>query len=174
MSLHIVIDGYNLIRQSPQFRALDRQDLQSGREALVEALAAYKRVKGYPITVVFDGGAVGPEIPRRDTLKGIRLRFSRSGELADAVIKRMAAHEKERVLVVTSDNEIVHYAQRHGAATIGAAEFEERLLMAQYMQLKGTDAFDDMGGWQATTKKKGPSRRLPKQQRKRQRKLSKL
>lgn len=174
MGLHIIIDGYNLIRQSSQFRALDRQDMQAGREALVDALAAYKKVKGYAITVVFDGGAAGLEMPRRDNLKGIKLRFSRSGELADAVIKRMAAREREKVLVVTSDNDIVRYAQAQGAATIGAAEFEERLLMAQYMEQKGSDESDDERGWKATTKKKGPSRRLSKQQRRRQRKLSKL
>ena len=174
MGIHIIIDGYNLIRQSSQFRDLDRQDMQSGRDALVDALAAYKRVKGHPITVVFDGGAAGVGMPRRDTLKGIQLQFSRDGELADAVIKRMAAREKEKALVVTSDNDIVHYAQSHGAATMGAADFEGRLLLAQYAQQKGTDDSGDEGGWQATTKKKGPSRRLPKQQRRRQQKLSKL
>lgn len=174
MSIHIIIDGYNLIRQSSQFRDLDRQDLQAGRQALVDALVAYKKIKGYPITVVFDGGAAGVGMPRRDTHRGIQVRFSRDGELADAVIKRMASKEKEKALVVTSDNEIVRHAHAQGAATIGAADFEGRLFMAQYMQLKGTDDAGEQDGWQATTKKKGPSRRLPKQQRKRQRKISKL
>ena len=85
MSIHIVIDGYNLIRQSRSFSDLDRQDLQMGREALVDALAAYKRVKPYAITVVFDGGDASGGMPRRDRLKGIELRYSNPGELADTV-----------------------------------------------------------------------------------------
>ncbi len=174
MSLHIIIDGYNLIRRSAQFRDLDRSDMQGGRDALVDALVAYKKVKGFSITVVFDGGAAGVGMPRREMVKGIRLRFSSSGELADAVIKRMAAREKEKALVVSSDMEILRYVQSHGAATIGSAEFEERLMLAQFTASKGAGEVDATTGWQATTKKKGPSKRLPKQKRKQQRKISKL
>ena len=44
MSIHIIIDGYNLIRQSNRLSALDNQDIQLGREALLYMLAAYKKV----------------------------------------------------------------------------------------------------------------------------------
>ncbi len=174
MGIHIVIDGYNLIRQSRQFSNLDRQDLQAGREALVEALSAYKRTKSHTITVVFDGHTALPGMPRRDRLKGIEMRYSRPGELADTVIKRMAAREKEKLLVVSSDNEIVRFAAQKGAATISASEFEERLMMAQYMALKGVTEPSEATGWQPTTKKKGPARRLSKRQRKMRRKINKL
>ena len=80
MGIHIVIDGYNLIRQSRQFSDLDRQDLQSGRDALVDALVAYKKVKPYAITVVFDGTAAYTGMPRRDVQKGIKVRYSAPGE----------------------------------------------------------------------------------------------
>ncbi|NQT68664.1 MAG: NYN domain-containing protein, partial [Desulfobacteraceae bacterium] len=55
MSIHIIIDGYNLIRQSNFFSTIDRRDMQLGRETLIETLAAYKGIKGHKITVVFDG-----------------------------------------------------------------------------------------------------------------------
>lgn len=174
MGIHIVIDGYNLIRQSRQFSDLDRQDLQSGREALVDALAAYKKIKSYAITVVFDGAAASTMMPRRDFQKGIKLCYSALGESADTVIKRMAAREKEKMLVVTSDNDIARYAESMGAAVIGSLEFEDRLMLAQYMDLKGTDGLGEDEGWQPTTKKKGPARRLSKRQRKIKKKLSKL
>jgi len=45
MAVHIIIDGYNLIRQSAELSRLDRRDLQHGREALLELLAAYKKIK---------------------------------------------------------------------------------------------------------------------------------
>lgn len=174
MGIHIVIDGYNLIRQSRQFSDLDRQDLQSGRDALVDALAAYKRIKPYAITVVFDGTEAFTGMPRRDVQKGIKVCYSAPGESADTVIKRMSVHEKEKMLVVTSDVDIVRYAEAMGAVTIGSPEFEDRLMMAQYMDLKGVDDLQEDNGWQATTKKKGPSRRLSKRQRKMKKKISKL
>jgi len=40
MSIHIIIDGYNLIRQSTTLSILDQQDIMLGREALVDMLAA--------------------------------------------------------------------------------------------------------------------------------------
>lgn len=175
MSLHIVIDGYNLIRQSRQFSALDRQDLQRGREALIEALAAYKKIKGYAITVVFDGAQAPLHMHRRDFSRGIELRYSNPRELADTVIKRLAAREKQKLLVVTSDNDIVRYAQSMGAAVIPSAEFEERLIMAGQMDLDGVESMPACSeGWQATTRKKGPSRRLPKRRRQMDKRLSKL
>ena len=174
MSLHIAIDGYNLIRQSSYFSTLDQKDLQSGREALVDSLAAYKRAKRYAITVVFDGASAPAGMVRRDRIKGIELRYSRPGELADAVIKRMAAREKQKLLVVSSDNDIVDYAQSMGSAVISALEFEQRLAMAKFMDQQDQAAADNSSGWRPTTKKKGPSRRLPKKQRRMAKRIAKL
>ena len=174
MGIHIVIDGYNLIRQSARFSELDRQDLQSGRDALVEALAAYKRINSHRITVVFDGAEATTGMPRRDVHKGITLRYSSLGETADTVIKRMSVKEKGKLMVVTSDQEIVRYAEAVGATTIGSVEFEDRLMMAQYMDLKGVDEDAGADGWIPTTKKKGPSRRMTKRQRMLNKKKDKL
>ncbi len=172
--MHIVVDGYNLIRQSRQFRALDRQDLETGRRALVAALAAYKKIKPNTITVVFDGKDAPLGMPRRDHSQGIELRFSGPGELADAVIKRMANRERQGLMVVSSDQEVVNYARAKGAGIIGVTEFEERLHLAQMMAGKGMAEGEPAEGWAATTKKRGPAKRLPKRQRLMQRKTDKL
>ncbi|MBR9979676.1 MAG: NYN domain-containing protein [Desulfatitalea sp.] len=172
--MQIVIDGYNLIRQSPHWSRLDQQDLQAGRDALVDALAAYKKVKPFPITVVFDARDALPGMPRRDRRKGIELRYSQPGELADTVIKRMAARLRGKLMVVTSDGEIKAYAAAQGAATIDAVDFEARLTMARMVGLKGAVEDEASSGWQPSTKKTGPSRRLPKQQRRMRHKIEKL
>lgn len=174
MSLHIVIDGYNLIRQSRQFSLLEQQGLQAGRDGLIDFLAAYKKYKAHKITVVFDGRQAPPGLPRTERLKGIHVRYSRQGELADTVIKRMAARERERLLVVSSDSEVVHFAAAQGSATISVAEFEDRLAMVQYEGQQEIDEYGTADGWQPTTKKKGPARRLSKRQRKARKKTSKL
>ncbi|RZB37873.1 MAG: uncharacterized protein SRB2_00975 [Desulfobacteraceae bacterium Eth-SRB2] len=173
MSIHIIIDGYNLIRCSSSLSTLDQQDIQLGREALLDALSSYKRIKRHMITVVFDGTHAPPLSQHKDRVKGIKVKFSRSGETADTVIKRMAARDREKALVVSSDLDIVNFAASMGAATISSPAFEEKITMAVYMDTKG-EVEQNQGGWVPTTKKKGPSRRLSKRKRRNRIKIKKL
>jgi len=173
MSIHIIIDGYNLIRQSGYLSNLDLQDIQFGRQALVDMLAAYKKIKAHRITVVFDGTRAPQFSQQRDRQKGISILFSHNDESADAVIKKMADREKQQALVVSSDLDIVRSAASSGAATISAPDFESKLTMAATMDGMGPNR-DDYNGWKPTTKKKGPSKRLSKRQRQNRAKISKL
>ena len=173
MSIHIIIDGYNLIRQSGSFSDLDRQDIQLGRKALLDTLAAYQRVKRHKITVVFDGTNAPSFSQHENRVKGIKVKFSRKGELADSLIKRMVNREREKALVVSSDLDIVDFAAAKGAATISSSDFEEKITMAVYMDTKGVER-EDEGGWVPTTKKKGPSKRLSKRKRRNRIKIRKL
>jgi predicted RNA-binding protein with PIN domain len=173
MSIHIIIDGYNLIRQSSSFSDLDRQDIQLGREALLETLAAYQKIKRHKITVVFDGTNAPVFSQHENRVKGIKIKFSRRGELADSLIKRMVNREREKALVVSSDLDIVNFATTKGAATIRASDFEDKITMAVYMDTKGIEG-EDPGGWVPTTKKKGPSKRLSKRKRRNRIKTRKL
>jgi predicted RNA-binding protein with PIN domain len=173
MSIHLIVDGYNLIRQSKSFRHLDRQSLELGRDALVDALSKYKKLKAHKITVVFDGAQAPYPAPARDHVKGIRIVFSRSGDSADSVITRMARVEREKALVVSSDQEVVRSSAASGAATIGAEEFETKIMLTVEMGTAGMDC-DATEGWEPTTKKKGPRRRLPKRKRRNRSKIKKL
>lgn len=175
MALHIIIDGYNLIRQSSSLSAIDQEDIQSGREALIRMLAAYKKIKGHQITVVFDAMYSNAISRQTESVQGIKVIFSRQGELADAVLKRLAEKERERALVVSSDHEILNVAESWGAATISSIEFEDRISMASYMDNKGLNSMEDEEGeWQPTTKKVGPSRRRSKKERKQNMKIQKI
>lgn len=173
MPLHIIIDGYNLIRQSKSLRPLDNQSIELGRDALIDILAAYKRLKSHNITVIFDGIQSPYPAPIRDRIKGIRIQFSRNGESADQVIKQLARTEKEKALVVSSDRDIVESCEAYGAATISADSFEIKIGMAAQMQGIAVES-DEQTGWKPTTKKKGPSKRLPRKKRRNKRKVRKL
>jgi len=173
LAVHIIIDGYNLIRQSPELSRLDQRDIQAGREALIDRLVAYKRIKPHQITVVFDGTRAPAFSLTRDRVRGILVVFSRSGETADAVIKRIAAREREKALVVSSDRAVTHAASASGAAVIESPEFEDKITMAAYVDAKG-DSDDSSREWIPTTRKKGPSRRLSKKKRRSQAKIRKL
>ncbi len=173
MSLHIIIDGYNLIYQSDFFSDSEGRDIQIGRETLIETLAAYKRIKGHKITVVFDGANAPLFSQKRDQIKGIRVRFSRHGQLADDVIKNMAARDREKALVVSSDLNVANWASSQGCATLSSSEFEDKIAMAVHFDSKGMDP-EDQSGWVPTTKKKGPRKRLPKKKRRNRAKIRKL
>jgi hypothetical protein len=173
MSLHIIIDGYNLVRRSEELSRLDRADITRGREALIEKLAAYRRLKPHRITVVFDGTGAPAHSPPRDRVKGIGILFSRGGESADAVIARMARQERATALVVSSDLAVVRSAQACGAAVVDSGEFEARLAMAS--ELEGSDPGDEAPrGRRVSTRKKGEGRRLPKRLRRNRLRTAKL
>lgn len=175
MSIHIIIDGYNLIRQSNSFSDLDRLDIQLGREALLETISTYQRIKQHRITVVFDGTNAPSFLPRKSRVKGVKVKFSRSGESADSLIKQMVNREGEKALVVSSDMEVVNFASKRGAATISSSDFEEKITMAVYMDTKGVQVeIEDESGWVPTTKKKGPRKRLSKRKRRNRIKIKKL
>jgi predicted RNA-binding protein with PIN domain len=163
MSPHIIIDGYNLIRQSRRFKSIDRQDIERGRLKLLEELTAYKKKKRHRITVVFDGANAPVFSQRQDRIGGIDIRFSSTGDSADSLIKKMAARERDHALVVSSDRDIVGFARSQGAAVIGSLDFADRI--AQAADVGHFDLTAE--GWRnPSTKKKGPSRRLSKRERK--------
>jgi predicted RNA-binding protein with PIN domain len=176
MSIHIIIDGYNLIRQSPELSHLERIDFQQGREALIERLAAYKKIKPHKITVVFDGSNASSFAGAPGFFKGVEVRFSRANESADTVIKKMARQQRQKALVVSSDREIITAAESWGAASISSPNFEKKLVNAEHLKSKGPNQHeaDDRGGWKASTKKKGPHRRLSKRMRRNKLKIRKL
>jgi predicted RNA-binding protein with PIN domain len=99
--MHLIIDGYNLIRQSPQLQLLDAMDLQSGREALLELVTHYRSRSNHQITVVFDGWQHGDLKGGRDRHQGILIIFSRRGERADEVIKRL--HQERALWLLGSE-----------------------------------------------------------------------
>mmetsp|Transcript_14920 Transcript_14920/g.7263 ORF Transcript_14920/g.7263 Transcript_14920/m.7263 type:complete len:158 (+) Transcript_14920:276-749(+) len=148
--------------------------MEACRYNLINTLAEYKKIKHYKITIVFDGTKSPDFLQRKDINKGINIRFSRCGETADEVIKRMAVKEREKAVIVTSDSEILNFVRVKGCATISSPEFENKLSMAAYMDAKGFNKEEERSGWVPTIKKKGPSRRLSKKERRNRVKIKKL
>jgi predicted RNA-binding protein with PIN domain len=165
----IIVDGYNLIRQWPELAMLDRADLQSGREALLSELRVYRRIRGHRITVVFDGREQGGFSESGESVGGIGVRYSKRGETADAVIARLLAEGREGAVVVSSDREILGAARRYGAASLGAAEFMAKVEATRIASLKGGEEEERPG-----KPGKGTARRLPKAERRMQRRLKAL
>lgn len=172
MALHLIIDGYNLIRQSPWLSLLDARDLEEGREALLQNLVGYhQRHRQHKITVVFDGWQGGGLRESRDVHQGVGVVYSRRGERADEVIKRMLVKEGRRAVMVSSDRELQDFADRQGATWVAAGEFETKYLNQPETGWTGDE---EEASTHRSGRKKGPARRLKKSLRQKRRRLRKL
>lgn len=174
MALRIIIDGYNLIRQSPALRSYDKQDIARGREKLIALLASYRTLKHYPMMVVFDGWQDGAVTEHHSREKGIEIIFSRRGEKADEVIKRLVSRQSGELMVVTSDREITHFCKSRRCEVVPSPAFAEKLECAFLFSTKGASEDDEKPFTALSTKKKGPSKKLPKARRKLEQRLKKL
>ena len=170
--MYILVDGYNLIRQSDLLRRYERRSLEAGRLALMSKLADYKRKKGHRITVVFDGWKGGSTEEERDRHENIEIIYSRQGERADEVIKRITDQTAEEIIVVSSDREIASYAMRQGKTALSSLEFEA--IMNRAISPSLDRIYEQEVREVRKRKKKGPARRLPRTKRKVQTKIKKL
>ncbi len=168
--MHLIIDGYNLLHVDRSFIQLTPLQLQKERDRLVEQLSTYRTLKQMEITVVFDGWQGGERTERKEKKKGIELIFSKLGEKADEVIKRLVRGKGAGVTVVTSDREISRYAEKIAVPAIPSDQFKEKMQSA----FAGSgDDFDDKEE-ERGVKRKGPSRMLSKKEKRLRAALRKL
>lgn len=120
MSLHFLIDGYNLIKRNP---ALASKSLEDGRQAFI-TLIERNRPQGSlsnQVTVVFDGkpGMYGSPVSRE-----IRVVFTEY-ESADDLIKRRVEESKNKknIVVVTDDRALLLYVRGCGACVMSCVDF---------------------------------------------------
>lgn len=170
MGMHLIIDGYNLLHVDRSFIKLTPLQLQKERDRLIEQLSAYRTLKQMEITVVFDGWQGGERTEKKERKKGIELIFSKLGEKADEVIKRLAREKGSGVTVVTSDREISRYAERMAIAVIPSDQFKEKM---ENTLMKGEKDFQDEEE-RSREKKGGPSRMLSKKEKRMRSALRKL
>ncbi len=120
MSLHYIIDGYNVIKQ---VSFLTGKKLRSGREGLVRFIERYRPhgSSRNKVTLVFDGQA---DVSSPQLKSQVIVIFSK-GESADDKIKRMVERSKnpKLIVVVTDDKEIMFCCRSIGATVSSVREF---------------------------------------------------
>jgi predicted RNA-binding protein with PIN domain len=100
----VLVDGYNVTKHPQGFA---ERGLEDQRTLLLDLCRRLARRFGAEVTVVFDGGTVGP-IPTRLPLGPVEVVFTDPGRTADdeIVVRVNAAPPERPVVVVTSDNEL--------------------------------------------------------------------
>lgn len=121
---HLIVDGYNVTRDSWEHQTLEEQ-----RTRLLRGLAPIAARTGVELTVVFDGANADARPPVVGP-RGVRVVFSPRGVIADDVIRDLVAAEPpgRPIGVVTSDQEIVRSVTRRAGVYAVAARALVRLL----------------------------------------------
>jgi len=169
--MHLIIDGYNLLHTNRSLNQLNGIQLQWERDHLIHQLSTYQKLKPFDITVVFDGWQGGWSTEKRERKKGIELIFSKLGEKADEVIKRLVREKGSGVIVITSDREVSRFAERMAVSVISSEQFQEKL---EAPSNKSEDIFEEEEEEEKGIKKKGLSRRLSKKEKRKNAALKKL
>jgi predicted RNA-binding protein with PIN domain len=130
MSLHFILDGYNVIKQSD---FLVQNPLKDARKGLLKFIKD-KRPCGSSknkVIVVFDGKSnfcASAELDALERKENIEVIFT-CNESADSRIKRMVneSQNARSIVVVSDDKEIQFFVRSCGATTLGVAQFVSRV-----------------------------------------------
>jgi predicted RNA-binding protein with PIN domain len=155
--MHVFIDGYNVINDDAALKMLLKHSLEAARESLLQRLnssATLRRAE--TVTVVFDGSKEGQERQTVQSRGRIKVIFSKRGEIADAIIKQLAAQHGPNCRVITRDSELRSFTVAQG----GSAGIIKRRPPVSAKKDENEET-----GWNKSTRKKGQARRQPRKQR---------
>lgn len=164
----ILIDGYNLIRQSAQLKTFEAKSLELGRQALLRKLSAFQKTGSHRILVFFDAAKTDNFSVEEIKMGGIGVVFSEQNQKADELIIKKIRELGSGSLVVSSDREIIASAKKEGAAFLSSPEFLNQMEMK--LAFEHSFTADDAENAKPLhkrwiTMKKGPAKRLPKAKR---------
>ncbi len=147
-----LIDGHNLIGQTPGLSLADPDDEQQ-LVVLLRAFMVRARKTG---TVVFDNGQPGGSANWSNNV--LKVVFARAAQSADDWIRQRLATEKNPrgLVVVSSDQEVVRSAQAARARVQSSAEFARLLLKAPPTPKKTESVLteDEILAWEKEFKKR--------------------
>ena len=154
MAAHLIIDGYNLLGVGARGGIGRDPWSEAAREELLCRLSVYRQRRSHAITVIFDGWRAGGNVEQHERRGGIEVIYSRRGEQADQVIRRLAAEYGKDCAVVSSDREVGHSARAAGELVILAQEFWTKLFDIPM----GTTAwpFKELDSEQPAATRRGP------------------
>lgn len=136
--MSILVDGYNYIGRSQELLLNDA----GARDKVIYLMGQYcARVKK-SLTLIFDGNYFVHLANRKRRYGRVTVVYTSPIYTADDTIKKMIKNQEARrrksLLVVSSDQEILQYAQSHGTQALKSEEFERRIYQA-LAKKKGID-----------------------------------
>ncbi|MEU1418561.1 NYN domain-containing protein [Kitasatospora sp. NPDC005751] len=121
--VHLVVDGYNVTKTGYPALPLEQQRIR-----LLGGLAMLAQRTQAEVTCVFDGQDLDVPVILAPP-RGVRVRFSRTGETADELIRRLVRAEPQGrpVVVVSTDREVAEGVRKAGARPVASVLLLNRL-----------------------------------------------
>ncbi|WP_145797209.1 NYN domain-containing protein [Kitasatospora atroaurantiaca] len=121
--VHLVVDGYNVTKTGYPALPLEQQRIR-----LLGGLAMLAQRTQAEVTCVFDGQDLDVPVIMAPP-RGVRVRFSRTGETADELIRRLVRAEPQGrpVVVVSTDKEVADGVRKAGARPVASILLLNRL-----------------------------------------------
>ncbi|MER7005700.1 NYN domain-containing protein [Dactylosporangium sp. NPDC000555] len=119
---HMIVDGYNVTKKGYAEISLEQQ-----RNRLIAGVGGLVAQTRAEVTVVFDGAERVHGLPPAP--RGVRVLFSKKGETADELIRRLVRAEPpgRPIVVISSDKEVIDGVRRHGAYPLSSDTLLRRL-----------------------------------------------
>lgn len=129
---YYVVDGYNVIFDWDELRALADRDLSAARERLMDTLCGWAAFTHTRVVLVFDGYKVPGSLGEKLDYRGIHVVYTKERETGDMYIERFLQQvgKNDHVRVVTSDGLIQLSAVRTGVMRMSSAEFGRQVAEA--------------------------------------------
>ncbi|GAA2443668.1 NYN domain-containing protein [Streptomyces macrosporus] len=120
---HLVVDGYNVTKTGYPSLPLEKQRLR-----LLGGLAGLAAQTGAEVTCVFDGADLAAPVLLAPP-RGVRVLFSKPGQTADELIRRLVRAEPpgRPVVVVSADREVADGVAAAGARPVSSVLLLRRL-----------------------------------------------
>ena len=128
--MSIIVDGYNYIGRSREFKLSDPEV----KDKVIYLLGQYCNNVHKSLTLVFDGNYFVDQANRKRRYGRVTVIYTSPIYTADELIKKMVREQepghRKALLVVSSDDEILQYTKSHGAAAVRSEEFERTINQA--------------------------------------------
>ena len=126
----LIVDGYNVLRSGSRYQSMTDPDYTDDtfnvvREALINDVVNFAG-NDYRAIIVFDGAKNKYSAGEAESIGGVKIMFSPSGQSADKVIEKLAHDARERhieTMVVTSDATIQDTVLGGGVDRMSANDF---------------------------------------------------
>lgn len=136
---YLLVDGYNVIHASETLAAIAADSLESARKKLCDMLCEYRVLSHYRIITVFDAHLVHGGVGSVQSLRGIKIVFTKEAETADHYIERaaykLASKKTDKITVATSDTLEQIIIMGSGASRISAKALLEDIESARTKSL---------------------------------------
>jgi predicted RNA-binding protein with PIN domain len=118
----VVIDGNNLLHAA---RDADALSPLIGRSMLCNTIGRWAELRGERVHIVFDGPAPDAPLAKQIAHPAVQVSYSGSGRTADALLTYLIEGDSaaRRLVVVSSDRQVIRAARRRRAKPIGSDMF---------------------------------------------------